>query len=226
ARVGIRGVRLAQHFPEHLHDPSAFAVDHLIVRGSRLGRDQAQAHDERAGFSRWAVFVGGFGEKRLAVAAEPGVESVVRIFLRIGKKKREIIGDGLVDPLVAVAGPANDISPPLVSHFVKRNNLREEFLTGRVEAGTLLGCWRQERIGGDIEESRPALPEGAGNLRDAELAKWEGAGILFAEMDGGIDFTGKLLQGIRWTRSRGFGGYADIREIAARNFDGRAEIHG
>src|SRR5271157_2041955 len=217
-------IGLAQHLPEHMHDPGTLAVDHLFVRGSRLGGGQAHAHDERAGFGRRAVFVGSFGEKSLAVAVKPGVESVVRVLLGIGKKKREIIGDGFVDPLIAVAGPAHDIPPPLVSDLVKRKNLREEFLVGRVEAGTLLVFWRQERVRGDVEKSRPPLPEGAWNLRDAEMTKRKGTGILFAEMDGGIDFTGKLLQGVRGTWSRGFHGDACVWKIASGNTNGRTDI--
>ncbi len=103
--------------------------------------------------------------------------------------------------------------------------MREEFLVGRVEAGTLLGFGRQERVGGDVEKSRPALPEGAWNLRDAQMTKRKGTGILFAEMDGGIDFTGKLLQGVRGTRSRGFHGDACVWEIASGNTDGRTDLH-
>src|SRR5208337_1074321 len=225
SRVGIRRIGLAQHFPEHMHDPSTFAVNHLIVRGIRLGGRQAHAHDERAGLGRRAVIAGAFSEKTLAVAKEPSVESVVRVFLRVGKEKREIIGDGFVDPLIAVAGPANDIPPPLMSHFVKRNNLREELLAGRVEAGTLLVFGRQERVSGDVKKARPALPEGAGNLRNAEMMKRKGTGILFAEMDGGIDFTGKLLQGVGGTRRRGLDGYAGVREITAGKLDGRSEVH-
>ncbi len=64
---------------------------------------------------------GALVRRRLAVAVKPSVEGVVGVLLRIGKKKREIIGDGFVDPLIAVAGPANDIPPPLVSDLVKWN---------------------------------------------------------------------------------------------------------
>ena len=160
---------------------------------NRLGGVKAHAHDERAALSRGEVVVGAFGEESVCGSAPARRGESVGIFLRVGKKKSEIIGDGFVDPLIAIAGPADDIPPPLVSDFVKGNDSSEEFLGGGVEAGALLGFGREERVSGEVKKSRPALAEGAGDLRNAEMTKWKGAGILFAEMDRGIDFTGKLL---------------------------------
>ncbi len=177
ARIGIWSVRLAHHLTKHVHDPCTLPVDHFIVSGSRLGGVEAQAHDEGSGIGSGEIFASIFGQETLAFMLQPGVESAVRILDGIGKKQREIVGDGFVDPLIAITGPANDIPPPLVRSFMKGNNLAKEFLAVRVEASAPLGFGRKEGVSGNVEESRPALPEGAGNLRDPEVTKREGAGI-------------------------------------------------
>jgi len=62
-----------------------------------------------------------FFHEQAAKAFEPDAESTVRILLGVGEKEREILRDGFINPLVAVAGPANDVAPPLMGHFVVRN---------------------------------------------------------------------------------------------------------
>jgi hypothetical protein len=132
------------------------------------------------------------------------MEDMVRILAGVSKEHREIIGDGFVDPLIAITGPANDIAPPLVSGFVKRDDLGKEFLGIGVEAGATLSFGREEGVGGDVEESWPTLPERAGNLRDGEMTKREGARILFEEMYGGINVVGQAFEGLgrAWGRGR------------------------
>ncbi len=113
------------------------------------------------------------------------MKSVVRILDGVRKEKREIVGDGFVDPLIAIAGPSNDVAPPLVSGFVKGNDLREKFLSIGIEAGAPLGFGREERVGGDVKESGPALPKIGGICRDAEVAEreWSRIKLLLVEMD-------------------------------------------
>ena len=92
---------------------------------------------------------------------------MVRNFLAVRKKKREVGRKCLVDPLIAIVRPSDNISPPLMSDFMKGNEVVKVFLTRRRKPGTLLSFRRKERIGGKIEKSRPALTKRAGNLRNA-----------------------------------------------------------
>jgi hypothetical protein len=71
--------------------------------------------------------------------------------LRIGKEQRQIIRDGLVDPLVAIRTPADDIAPPLMSDFVNRNEIGEMLLTDVGKSGTVLGLRGQVRVSGKVQ---------------------------------------------------------------------------
>src|SRR5258708_20395173 len=102
------------------------------------------------------------------------MQGVVWILLGVSEEQGEIICDGFINPLIPVARPCDDITPPLVRHFVIRNQLRKVLLAGGVQPGTLLGFGTQEGIGGNIEQAGPALPEGSGNLRNAKVVEWKG----------------------------------------------------
>jgi len=196
ARVGVRSVGLAEHFTEHVKNPGTLGVEKLVVGVGRFRRGEACAHDEGADIGGRKIFVGGFGDEAFAIAIEPEMERLVGIFLGVGEEEGEVAGNGFVNPLIAIAGPADDVAPPLMSDFVKRNNLGIEFLVGGVEAGAALDVGREKRKGGEVEKAGPALSESAGNLRNAEAAKGKGSGKLFVEMDRGIDGAGELFEGV------------------------------
>src|SRR4051794_26970477 len=109
---------------------------------------------------------------------------MVGVLLVVGKEQSEIVGDGFIDPLIAVSAPANYVAPPLMGHFVKGDQLGEVFLTAFGKSGTLLGGGRQKRKGGDVEKAGPTLAKCSGNLRYAELLEGERAHIIFVEANG------------------------------------------
>src|SRR5215469_13608872 len=123
-----------------------------------------------------------------------GISAAVR------KEQCKIVGDGFVNPLVAIAGPAHHIAPPLMRHFVIGNQLGEMFLAAGSEAGALLGFRREEGKRGNVEQARPSLAEGSGNLRNAQIVKrkWPGEGLV--EMDGRVNLLSELLQRVGRTR--------------------------
>ena len=114
--------------------------------------------------------------------------------MHVGEKQREIIGDGFVDPLIAVARPSDNVSPPLVSNFVKWHELAEMFLAAAGEAGTALYIRGQKRVGGNVKEPGPALPESSGNLGDAEITKGKRAAVGFVKADGSVDVFAELFE--------------------------------
>src|SRR5438067_13171467 len=111
----------------------------------------------------------------------------------IGKEQREIVRDGLVNPLVAITRPADDVAPPLMRNFVIGDELREMLLAAGTKPGALLRFRRKKRKRGNVQESRPALAKSSWNLRDAQIVegKWSGEGLV--KMDRRIDFLSKLL---------------------------------
>ena len=72
---------------------------------------------------------------------------MIGVLLCVGEEKREILGESLVDPLVAVAGPSNHVAPPLMSNFVEGYKLGVVFLPAGGEPGAFLSLSRQIRIG-------------------------------------------------------------------------------
>src|SRR5690242_6600882 len=122
-----------------------------------------------------------------------------RVSSTVRKKQREIVGDSLVNPLVAIAGPADDVAPPLMRNFVIRNKLREMLLAAGAETSPLLRFRRKKRKRGNVQEPRPTLAEGSGNLRNAQIVKGKGAGEGLVEMDRRINLLSELLQGIGGT---------------------------
>src|SRR5260370_20579430 len=80
--------------------------------------------------------------------------------------------------------------------FMVGNQLGEMFLGGGAQPGALLGFRTQEGIGGNVEQAGPALPEGSGNLRDAEVMERKGTAECFVKTDRGIDLFAKLLERI------------------------------
>src|SRR5207245_4617332 len=60
----------------------------------------------------------------------------------------------LVNPLVVVARPCHDVSPPLMCHFVIRNQLGVVLLSGRAQSRALLGFGRQKGVRGDRKSTR------------------------------------------------------------------------
>src|SRR6266478_805050 len=137
--------------------------------------------------SRWRRCAGRFFHEQAAKAFEPDAESTVRILLGVGEKQREILRDGFINPLVAVAGPANDVAPPLMSHFVVRNQFGEVFLPGRTESGALLRFGGQEGIRGNVKQAGPALRKSPRNLRDAQDTEGERAAERFVKANRGVN---------------------------------------
>ena len=195
-RIGVWRIGLPQHFAEHVNDPGALGIDDLFVCFRRFGRRETRTEDKRTGIRGGDVRVRSFGGEVLAVTVEPDVKFLVGVFLRVGKEKGEIAGDGFVDPLIAIAGPADHVAPPLMGNFVKGNDIRKKLLAGGRESGALLSFLGKEGECGEVEKSRPALTKRAGNLRDAEMMEREGSRISFIEIHGGIDFMGELFKGV------------------------------
>ena len=143
----------------------------------------------------------GFYDQLLAVALQPDAQCVIGIFAGVGEEQREVIGDGFIDPLVVIIGPAHHVAPPLMSSFMKRNNFGEMLLAAAGEAGAALGIGREKRKSGNIEEAGPPLAKRSGNLGDAKSAEGERAAEGFVEMDGGVDLFSKKFEsggGIGW----------------------------
>ena len=134
----------------------------------------------------------------LAIATEPDVKGMIRAFLSVGEEQRKIVGDGFVDPLVAIGIPADDVAPPLMGDFVEGYEFGEVLLSGLGKPGALLGFRRKIGIGGQIKQSGPALAERAWDLRHAQFLKWKRSAEGFVKADGGINFAAEYFQRIRW----------------------------
>ena len=156
-----------------------------------------------------AVSSASFSSRRLAKAIQPHTQPVIRVFWLSANSRRKIAGHGFIDPLIAIAGPADDVAPPLVRDFVKGNQIVEVFLTTGGKSGALLRFRGKKRIGGKVEQPRPALAKSSGDLRDAELANRKRPGESFVESNGGIDIVRQLFQ--RVSRSRLGHGQAEAR---------------
>src|SRR5262249_46222197 len=117
-------------------------------------------------------------------------------FLAVREEERKIIRDGFVDPLIAIAGPANDVAPPLMSDFVERNKFPEMLLAHFGEANALLSRGGKKRVCGKIKKPRPALAETAWNLRDTEFVEGKWSAKSFIEMDGRVDLSRELLESV------------------------------
>src|SRR5438046_4099263 len=107
---------------------------------------EAETEGEGAYLARWFAGARLFLYELLPVASQPDVQLVVRILLGIGKQHREVIRYSLVNPLVVVARPCHDVSPPLMCHFVIRNQLGVVLLSGRAQSRALLGFGRQKGV--------------------------------------------------------------------------------
>ena len=129
----------------------------------------------------------GFYDELLAIALQPDAQGVIGIFAGVGEEQREIIGDGFINPLVVIIGPAHHIAPPLMSGFVKGNNFAEMLLAAAGKSGAALGIGGEKRKGGDIQQAWPALAKRSGDLGNAESVEGEGAAVGFVKMDGGVD---------------------------------------
>ncbi len=146
SRIGIPAAGLAKHFAQHVNDPRTLAVDDLFVGGGGLRGIEARAQGERADISRCFGGARQFLNELPAVAREPNVQSV-------GEEQRQIIRDGFVNPLVAIARPCDDVAPPLMRDFMVGNQLGEMFLGGGAQPGALLGFRTQKGIGGNVEQA-------------------------------------------------------------------------
>lgn len=191
ACVGVSRVRLAKHLAEHVKDPGAFGINHNVISFGRFRRSEAGADGDRTNISRSEVGIQGFGKQALAVAGEPSEQSVIGAFLRVGEEQREINGEALVNPLVAITGPADNVAPPLMGNLVSGNDIGKGFLGSGVDAQALLDLRRKEGIRGEIKKARPTLPERARNLRNGEAVKREGTAKPFKESDRGVHFAGE-----------------------------------
>src|SRR5246127_5024672 len=123
AGIGIFGIRLAEHFMEHVHNPGSLRIDDFLVGIRRLRRVEASAHKKGANIGGGESGGGRFSDQALAVAIEPETKCAIGSLPGVGKEKGKIRGNGLVNPLVAIAGPANDVSPPLMGDLMNRNKL-------------------------------------------------------------------------------------------------------
>jgi hypothetical protein len=137
--------------------------------------------------------------------------------LAVGEQYREIAGQSLINPLIAIAGPSDDVAPPLMGDFMKRNQIVKVFLTARGKAGELLSGCRKKRVGREIEQARPTLAKAAGNLGDTQLPGRKRTGIRLVKTNRRIDVSRKLLQGSSRARRR------QRRQTDARGRPGRAE---
>src|SRR5579863_9913167 len=140
--------------------------------------------------------VRGLLDKLLAIAPEPNLQGMVGALLRISKEQRKIVGDGLVDPLVAIGVPADDIAPPLMRDFVERYEFGEVLLSVFRESGPLLGLRGQIGIGGEIKQSGPALAEATRDLRHAQFLKRERTTERFVKADGVFNLAAEPLRGV------------------------------
>src|SRR4029077_6330598 len=122
---------------------------------------------------------------------------MIGVLLAVGKKERQVVGDGFVDPLIAIGAPANNVAPPLMSHFVKGHQLREMLLPACGEPGALLRRGRKEGKRGDVKKSGPALSEGSRDLGNAELLEGKRPAVIFVETNGRVDMAPQLLQYVR-----------------------------
>src|ERR1700682_1001067 len=105
---------------------------------------------------------------------------MIGIFLAVREKQRQIVRDSLVNPLVSITGPADNVSPPLMRHFVEGTMFGEMLLPCLRKARALLCGCRQKGIRRNIEQAWPALAKGAGNLRHAQFLKreWPAEGFI------------------------------------------------
>src|SRR5712692_6628487 len=124
------------------------------------------------------------------------MKSVIGVPFCVSEKEREVISDSFVNPLVAVACPADHVAPPLVGDFMIGNQLGEVLLTRGGESRALLSFRGQKGKSGKVEQARPTLAEGSGNLRDAEIVKRKRAGKALVKTDRGIDLLAELFQRI------------------------------
>ncbi len=136
---------------------------------------------------------GNFFFELLSIAFEPDAERVLGWLSAVREEQRKIVCDGLIDPLIPVAGPTDDVAPPLVGDLMIRDDIRKRLLPCGRESGAVLRFRGQERKRGEIEQARPALAESARNLRDTQRAEGERAAECFVKMNGRIDVPGKCF---------------------------------
>src|SRR5580765_6395876 len=112
----------------------------------------------------------------------------------VREEQRKIVCDGLIDPLIPVARPTDDVAPPLVGDLMIGDDIRKRLLPCGGECGAVLRFGGQERKRGEIEQAGPGLAESAGNLRDTQSAEGERAAECFVKVDGRIDVPGKCFE--------------------------------
>src|SRR3989454_8479268 len=122
------------------------------------------------------------------------MQGPVRGLLAVGKQQRQVIRQALINPLSAIAAPAHDVSPTLMSYLMERHQLGEMLLTGLIQSGPLLRHRRQKRIRRKIEQARPALSECPWYLRNAQMVEREGTVVPFIEVHRGRNFLAELPQ--------------------------------
>src|SRR6185437_14969452 len=154
--------------------------------------------------------VGQFLREVLAIALQPEAQRMAIALLRVGEEQCEVVGDGLVDPLVAIGTPSDDVAPPLVSHFVNGDEVGEMLLGDVGKSDPMLSLGGQIGIGRKVQESWPALAERAGNLRDIQLLEREWSAEGFVKAYGSVDFAAELFEGVGRTRRR----YGDLHHVA------------
>src|SRR5262249_10843246 len=147
-------------------DPGALCVDDLFKTIWRSGRSQAVAEVERPNVRDKQIRVGHFFFEPVAIALEPGANSAIRRLLAVRKEQGHVIGACFINPLVAITGPSHNISPPLMSNFVKGNEFAEVLLALAAESDFLLSGLGQKGISREIEQTWPALAEASRDLRN------------------------------------------------------------
>src|SRR5579884_162133 len=219
--TGVRILRagLAQHLANHVYDPGALGVDHALKTVRRFGGDEPAAEGKRAEIRGRKIHARRFLGELIAVVFEPEAQLVIGAFLAVRKEQGEIVGERLINPLIAIARPADYVSPPLVSDFVEGHQLAEVLLRAGGKPRAQLGLRGQEGIGRKIEQAGPALTERSRNLGNAQLRKRKRSAIAPVKLNGRIYLFPKLLERVRRTR-------LDGRQFHAVPARGKAEGRG
>src|SRR5262252_756369 len=128
--AGVWGfcARLAQHFTDHMNRPRALGIDQNFETVRGFGRFETVSEGQRANIRSNQIGIRQFLFYSIAIAFEPNPHFAVWSLLAVRKEQSAIIGESFINPLVAITGPAYNVAPPLVCHFVKGNELAEVFL--------------------------------------------------------------------------------------------------
>ncbi len=88
---------------QHVNHPGAFGIDDIFVGVRGFGRIEAETESQRANIAGGLVGAGSFFDELLAITLEPDTQGVIGISARVGEEQGQIVGDGFVNPLIAIA---------------------------------------------------------------------------------------------------------------------------